>query len=63
MRRAFAALALVAMVLTACGKYGPPVRTRPAPRPGAAAAAEPATTPAAGSGAAETADEELERSQ
>jgi predicted small lipoprotein YifL len=53
MRRACALLALVALMLSACGKYGPPVRTRPAPKAEAAAEAE----------AAETDDEELERSQ
>ena len=29
MRRARAVLALAALVWVACGKYGPPVRTRP----------------------------------
>jgi len=55
MRGACALLGLVAVMLIACGKYGPPVRTRPAPKavPTAAAAAE----------AAETDDEELESSQ
>jgi hypothetical protein len=55
MRRACALLGLVALMLFACGKYGPPVRTRPAPKAEAAAAAD--------AGAAETDDEELERSQ
>jgi hypothetical protein len=36
MRRLGALLAAVALVLAGCGKYGPPVRTRPA------TAAEPA---------------------
>ena len=40
MRRAWALLGLVALMGVACGKYGPPVRTRPAPQPEAAAAAD-----------------------
>ena len=55
MRRACALLGLFAVLLAACGKYGPPVRTRPAPK----AAASPATN----TEAAETDDGELERSQ
>ena len=55
MRRACALLGLFAVLLAACGKYGPPVRTRPAPT----AAANAATN----AEAAETDDEKLERSQ
>jgi hypothetical protein len=55
MRSACALLGLVAVMLIGCGKYGPPVRSRPAPK------AEP--TAAADAEAAETDDEELESSQ
>ena len=40
MRRACVLLGLLALLLGACGKYGPPVRSRP-PVPPAAATAEP----------------------
>ena len=55
MRRAWALLMLVAVMLVGCGKYGPPVRTRPAPKAEATAAAD--------AEARESDDEELERSQ
>jgi hypothetical protein len=55
MRRACALLGLVAVLLAACGKYGPPVRTRPAPKAAASAATN--------AEAAETDDEKPERSQ
>ena len=55
MRRACALLGLVAVLLAACGKYGPPVRTRPAPEVAASAATD--------AEAVETDDEDLERSQ
>ena len=42
MRRLSALLGAVALVLAACGKYGPPVRTRPAPPAEPAPAAAPA---------------------
>ena len=54
MRRACALLPLVAVMLVACGKYGAPVRTRPAP--------EAEATAAAAAEASETDDEEPERS-
>lgn len=55
MRVACALLGLVAVVLIACGKYGPPVRTRPAPKAEATAAAN--------AGTVETDDEEATRSK
>jgi hypothetical protein len=55
MKRACALLALVAVTFVGCGKYGPPVRTRPAPTAERTAATE--------AEARETDDEELERSQ
>jgi len=54
-RFACALLALVAAMLIACGKYGPPVRTRPAAKAEATAAAD--------AGSADTDDEELEGSK
>jgi hypothetical protein len=44
MRRACALLGLLVLTLVACGKYGPPVRTRPAPPATPTEAAEPAET-------------------
>ena len=55
MRRARAVLALAALVWVACGKYGPPVRTRPEPPAAATANAEAA-------GAADPEEEEGEQS-
>ena len=55
MKRAWALLALVAVTFAGCGKYDPPVQTRPAPT------AERTAAPDAE--ARETADEELEKSQ
>jgi ABC-type glycerol-3-phosphate transport system substrate-binding protein len=55
MSRAFALLGVVAVLLAACGKYGPPVRSRPAPKAATSAAATP--------DADATHDEERERSQ
>jgi len=55
MRFACALLGLVAAMLIACGKYGPPVRTRPAPKAEAAAAAD--------ADSVETDDEERTRSK
>jgi len=58
MRFACALLGLVAVTLIACGKYGPPVRTRPAPKAEATAAAN-----AANAETVETDDEEATRSK
>lgn len=54
MRRVCALLTMAAVMLVACGKYGAPVRTRPAPK------AE--TTEAAAAEASETDDDETEMS-
>jgi hypothetical protein len=47
MRRATALLALLALLLGACGKYGPPVRSQPAPSStaGGSASSTTAATP------------------
>ena len=58
MRRLPALLAAVALVLVACGKYGPPVRTRPTPPVERAPAASPAFPDEPGA-----AEEETEKSQ
>ena len=55
MRRVCALLGLFALVGVACGKYGPPVRTRPAPEAEATATADAETV--------ETDDEGREKSQ
>jgi hypothetical protein len=57
MRRAWLLLGLLALLLTACGKYGPPVRTRPEPEAPAAA------TPNAGAADANADEEEQEKPQ
>jgi hypothetical protein len=58
MRFACALLGLVAVMSIACGRYGPPVRTRPAPKAGATAAANAQSPAAANAESPETDDEE-----
>jgi hypothetical protein len=55
MRRVCALLGLLALMGVACGKYGPPVRSRPAPQAEATAEADAESV--------EADDEERERPQ
>ena len=56
---AIAVLALLACAHLGCGKYGPPVRHRPAPASSPASESEPVTTGEAGT--SEDAEEEENR--